>query len=567
MIGGELTETGSPLLANDPHLGIQMPSIWYEVGLHCVEQSDACPYELRGFSFAGAPGIVIGHNDRVAWGMTNVGPDVQDLYVERLNPANPDEYEVNGEWVPMDVRYETIGVQGEDEPLVLRVRSTRHGPVITDLAGYADEGSFDLDVAPDADLADRLGLSALALQWTALQPNTTFEAILNLNRAQNFDDFRAALQAFDAPSQNFIYADVDGNIGYQMPGIVPIRAAGDGSLPAPGWTDDYEWQGYIPFEELPRAYNPSQGYIATANQPVVGSEYPYLISTEFDYGYRARRINEMIAADEDGLSVEDIATIQNDSYNISAQEEVLPVLAEVELTDSSLEAWRARLLAWDGSMTMDSSGAALYAYYWQALVAETFYDQLPERLWQGGGTKNQVALFNLLDQPDNAWWDDAATPDVVETRDDVLESALRRAVDAASEELGSTPDRWEWGSVHTATFANQTFGQSGIGPIEAIFNRGPVAVNGGSGQVNATNWNALEDFTVRSLPSMRQIIDLGDLTNSVMVHTTGQSGHPGHRHYGDYIDPWRLGEYHSTLWARDAVEANARGTLTLRPAR
>jgi penicillin amidase len=557
-ISGDLTDTGTPLLANDPHLGIQMPSIWYEVGLHCAPKTDDCPLDVRGYSFAGAPGVIIGHNDRIAWGLTNVNPDVQDLYVERLNPENINQYEVNGEWVDMETVYEEITVQGRDKPVVLPVRETRHGPIITDLGGFAD-------YAHVGSTGESPEITALALRWTALEPNQTFRAVLLLNKAQNYDDFREALRYFDSPSQNIIYADVEGNIGYQMPGIVPIRANGDGSLPVPGWTDDYEWVDFIPYDELPRAFNPEKGYIATANQPVVDETYPYLILYEpdFDQGYRARRIVEMLEADPDGISIEDIQAIQGDNLDGFAPE-LIPYLEDISLDDPRLEAARDRLLAWDGQMPMDSPEAALYGYFWVALIESTFQDELPEYLSPDDGSSTRTIFHNLLQDPGNPWWDDITTGET-ETRDDILARALEEGYAAGVAALGDNLDDWRWGEVHTALFANQTFGQSGIGLIEGIFNRGPVAVGGGSGAVNATGWEPADPFGVTMLPSMRQVIDLGDLSNSLMMHTTGQSGHPAHCHYDDFIDPWRLIDYHPTLWLRADVETASREHLTLVP--
>jgi penicillin G amidase len=564
VISGDLTDTGMPLLANDPHLGIQMPSIWYEVGLHCVDEqgsvgrTESCPYEVRGFSFAGVPGVIIGHNDRIAWGFTNVGPDTQDLYIERINPENPNQYEVNGEWQDMEIRREEIKIEGENEPYVLLVRSTRHGPLITDhtnpeYAGYNVEG----------DTTGGISYTGLAVRWTALQTNTTFRSVWQLNRASNWDEFREALSFFDTPSQNIVYADVDGNIGYQTPGLIPIRANGDGSLPVPGWTDDYEWISYIPYDELPRAFNPEQGYIATANQPVVSEQYPYLITVDFDRGYRAQRINQMILADTDGISIEDIEKMQGDNLSLSALE-VIPYLKNIELDDPAQATARDQLLDWDAQMHMDSPDAALYGLFWLELVHETYNDQLPDNLWPSGGAPSQDSMYWLLQEPENPWWDDITTSKV-ETRDAILARAWSQGYTKGVEAYGADIDTWRWGTLHTATFENATLGKSGIDMIEGIFNRGPVAASGGSGIVNATNWSGSSPFDVSSVPSMRQIIDLGDLSNSLMVHTTGQSGHPNHKHYDDFIDPWRFIQYHSTLWMREAVEANAREHMTLKP--
>ncbi len=558
VISGSLTASGAPILANDPHLGIQMPSIWYEVGLHCQPKTEDCPYNVRGYSFAGVPGVVIGHNDRIAWGMTNVNPDVQDLYIERLNPANINQYEVNGQWVDMEIIREEIGVQGREEPYVLLVRQTRHGPIVTDMEDFADYAQ----VTPGPEGPQ---ITALALRWTALQENQTFRAILKLNRAQNWEEFREALRYFDVPSQNLIYADVEGNIGYQMPGLVPIRAKGDGSLPVPGWTDEYEWVGFIPYDELPRVFNPQKGYIATANQPVVSENYPYLIlyQPDFDHGYRAERIRQMIEEQAGRITLEDVQAMQGDNLNLFALE-LLPYLEGIAFDNAAVTAARDRLLGWDGQMHMDSPEAALYGYFWVALIHATFEDEVPDNMPDSGGSAMAI-LHNLLPDPTNAWWDDKRTEEV-ETRDEILKRSFEKGYTDGVQALGANLDTWRWGTVHTALFDNQTFGQSGIALIEAIFNRGPYPASGGSSLVNNTAWRLDHPFAVVSLPSMRQIIDLGDLGNSLMMHTTGQSGHPGHPHYNDFIDPWRMIEYHPTLWERADVEAQAREILRLEPA-
>jgi penicillin amidase len=293
VISGDLTKTGKPLLANDPHLSIQMPSIWYQVALHCVE----CGYDVAGFSFAGVPGVVIGHNANIAWGFTNVGPDVMDLYIEKINPENPNQYEVNGKWVDFTIREENIEVVG-GEPMKIAIKSTRHGPIISETYGALKDEDDPKDAEFEA-FKDRAGIDlpehyAIALSWTALTPSTPFKAIWGFDKAQNWEEFRKAASEFHVPAQNLIYADVEGNIGYQMPGDIPIRKKGNGTLPVPGWTDEYEWMGFIPFEELPYVFNPAEGYIVTANNQTHPRNYPHLISADWDYGFRANRIVEML---------------------------------------------------------------------------------------------------------------------------------------------------------------------------------------------------------------------------------------------------------------------------------
>ena len=561
VVAGSRTATGMPLLANDPHLGFALPAIWYEVGLHCQPVSDACPYEVRGFSFAGVPAVIIGHNARIAWGFTNVNPDVQDLYIEKINPANPNQYEVNGEWVDMTVQEETITVLGGD-PQTISVRSTRHGPLITDVYGLE---AFAAEAGLPAGEQ-----YALALRWTALDPNRLFQSVFELNRAANFDEFRAALSHFAAPSQNVVYADVDGNIGYQMPSDVPIRASGDGLLPVPGWTDEYEWTGYIPFDELPYSYNPPQGYIATANNAVVGADYPYLLSREWDAGYRAARIVELLEANPH-LTIEEMAAIQGDNMNLGAAE-VLPVFLQVDLRDRDLMAEAAALRGWDYQLDAASREAAVYMSFFNRLIALTFHDDVPEDFWPGGGGSTWLTLRKILPNPTAAWWDNAQT-DGVEERDDIFRQAFAAGLADLETRLGDNPDRWTWGQLHTTTFQNETVGRSGVGVIESLFNRGPYATSGGSSIVNATGWNLTRDdrdppgdpYAVGGGPSMRMIVDLGNLDNSLTIFTTGQSGHAFHPHYIDFAEQWAAIGYHPMLWGRAAVEGAAGDTLRLTP--
>jgi len=561
VITGSLTSTGTAMLANDAHLGAQMPSIWYEIGIHCTE-SNGREFNVRGFSFPGFPGVVVGHNDDIAWGITNLYPDTQDLYIERINPENPNQYEVNGEWIDMELTSEEIIVHDEDEPYRLLVRSTRHGPIVTDHGFMLDYSGFG--ITPQKPFPENLEFTALSLRWTALQPSTALKSLIMINRARNFEEFREALRYWDTASQNFVYADIEGNIGYQAPGRIPIRAKGEGFLPAPGWTDDYEWTGYIPYDELPYLYNPAKGYIVTANNPVVSDNYPYFIGADYSPGYRAKRIVDMIKADADGISIEDMKKMQGDDLNLSALE-VLPYLKAVSFEDEDLETAKEFLLNWDSRMDMDSPQAALYGYFWQKLIEGTFKDQLIEKLWPPG-TGNMLGLmYRLLQDPESRWWDDVTTLDVIETRGDILNSAFDKAYENGIEELGENPADWRWGDIHTVEFRNQSFGESGIGPIEAIFNRGPVAVSGGLSQVNRADWKHDEPFKAKTITSMRQVIDLGNLSDSLMMHTTGQSGHPGHRHYDDLIDPWRFIQYHPTLWDKSDVEKSSKNRLVLKP--
>jgi len=549
VISGERTESGMPLLANDPHLGIQMPSIWYEAGLHCDPVGADCPFNVVGASFAGVPGVIIGHNENVAWGVTNLGPDVQDLFIENINPENPDQYEFRNRWEDMQIIEEVINVAGQDEPEVIRVRLTRHGPIINDVAGGTqDDWTF--------------GWQPLALSWTALQPGTIVKSVLMLDQAASWDDFRAALAYWDAPSQNFVYADTAGNIGYQAPGRIPIRAQGDGTLPVPGWSGTYEWVDYIPFDELPRSFNPEKGYIVTANNAVVGPEYPYFLSADWAPGFRARRIVQLIEA-QDVISVADIQAIQGDDMPLYAQD-ILPFILALSPSDPQQAQALDMLRGWDGQALRDSAPAALFESLRGHLVKRVFVDEAGQQLLERGGGEMMVALEHILAQPDSHWFDDIRTPEV-ETMQQTVLLAVQDAIDELSDSLGKDMAGWRWGDLHTATFENQSLGQSGIGPVEALFNRGPVAVDGAIATVNNTGYSLNDPYAVTTVPSIRHIMDLQYFEGSLAMHTTGQSGHPFNVHYDDMIDPWRNIEYHTMLWTRGQVEAAAEAHLTFTP--
>ena len=555
VVSGEKTSTGLPLLANDPHMGVLMPSIWYQVGMHCAPQNDACPYNFRGYSLPGIPGILIGHNDKIAWGLTNASFDAEDVFIEKINPENPNQYEVNDEWEEMDIRYEQIFVQGQDDPVVVVVRNTRNGVVASDAMVSQAPFSYNED-GPE--------LYALSYAWTALEPVYSIQAVLNVLTAQNYDDFVDALEEFQAGKQNWLYADIEGNIGYVLPGRIPIRAGGDGTLPVPGWTDDYLWDGYIPYDEMPRVLNPTSGYIVTANNPQLPqSAYPYLLAAHTDKGQRAQRLTDLVANATEPITPNDMQIFQTDNVSLSALE-IIPYLEDLEFDDQEVAAARDSLLGWDGDMTMDSSEAALFNYFFMELINTIFDDQLPSRYAPGAASNTSDVIYHLLNDPRDAWWDDARTPERVEDRYDMLARAFEVGYAVGVSEQGDNIEQWQWGEMHTIFFEHATLGRSGIGLIENIFNRGPFPVNGSESVPQKTCWRSSNPFTVSCIPAMRQVIDLNDLDNSVMIHSVGQSGHPMSPHYDDMIETWRTFGYLPTNWSRTDAEQGG-NTLTLEP--
>jgi penicillin amidase len=551
VIAGSKTATGKPLLANDPHLSPSMPGIWYQMGLHCE-----CDYNVAGFTFSGVPGVVIGHNSRVAWGFTNLDPDVTDLYLEKVDGNKVFD---GTTWQPLTTRQEVLKVAG-GQPVTITVRTSKHGPLLS------DQSEELRGIQPPY---------ALALRWTALDPGRTIDALFALNRAGNWEQFRAAASLFEVPAQNIIYADVDGNIGYQSPGRVPVRGKGDGRWPAPGWDAAYDWKGFIPFSELPTVFNPSDGYVVTANQAVIkqasdGGSYPHLLTHDWTYGYRSQRIADMINERSSGghkITAEDIREMQFDNRNGFAPT-LVPYLrnsgatGEAARADHLLEGWDYQQPA--ESPAKSSAAAAFYNATWRQLLLLTF-DELPADRLPSGGDRWFEVMRGLLAQPTSPWWDRKDTPDVVEDRDVVVAMAEEAAAQELKEKLGDDPDDWRWGDLHQITVRNQTFGKSGIGPIEWLFNHGPAGVSGGDDIVNATGWDAGEGYEVDAVPSMRMIVDLSALDASRWVQLTGNSGHAFSTNYDDQFDLWRTGANLPMRWDRKTIELEAEETLTLAP--
>ena len=537
VVDGSMTATGRPILANDPHLGIQIPSLWYEV--HLV----AGALDVIGASFPGCPGVVIGHNRSIAWGMTNSRVDVQDLYVEHVNDAG--QYEYRGEWYDLGELTEQIWVKGRSGPVWLTVRTTRHGPLLPS--------------------DDKVQGPPLALRWTALESGSIFTSLHLLNRAENWDQFRSALRHWNSPAQNLLYADAQGNIGYQLPGVIPIRSRGQGLVPVPGWTGEYEWNGSIPFEELPSAYNPPQHYLVTANNKIVADDYPYFLSANWAEPSRAQRITQLLQGKKH-LTVADMRNIQADAYSLAAARVMPYVLALGPQGWLQERAFRFFEL-WDCQMRPESGAAGIAdVVLWRALM-NTFGDELQGvQIEPGSWGRMAQVLFGSIDQADNPWFDDVTTPEV-ESRDQILRKSVGEAMEFwrrhYGDLVGNLDSQWAWGKVHTATFKHVLGSVPALG---LLLNRGPVAAPGTWCTVNANAYYP-GSFDVESLPSYRQIVDVGHWDESLYQHTTGQSGQPLSRHYDDMIGAWQAVQPQQMLYERSEVLAQAEGVLTLAPSR
>ncbi|MFI6421417.1 penicillin acylase family protein [Streptomyces sp. NPDC050842] len=600
VVSGAKTTSGKPLLANDPHLAPQLPSLWYQMGLHCRSVSATCRYDVAGYTFSGMPGVIIGHNDKIAWGLTNLGADVTDLYLEKIGP---DGYLVDGKVKPFTVRDEVIKVAGGNDRKIT-VRSTDRGPLVSDRSSELEKVGQKAPVGNAA--PDRGTGYGVSLQWTALQPGKSMDAIFALDRAKDFTTFRAAAKNFEVPSQNLIYADTEGNIGYQSPGKIPQRTKGDGALPAPGWDSAYRWKGYIPFAQLPYEYNPDRGYIVTANQAVIDEKtYPDLLTKDWGYGSRSQRINDLIESKtKDGgkISPDDMRTMQTDNRSEIATL-LNPLLLKVDISDPYVREAQKLLEGWDYTQEPDSAAAAYFNAVWRNVLKLAFGDKLPKELraegdcitvrpadatgpvdeqnklvrecgqrdpdsaQPDGGDRWYEVVRPLLKQEESEWWTtpgnrtDAAT----ETRDQLLARAMKDARWELTAKLGKDISTWSWGRLHQLTLKNQTLGTAGPGVVQQLLNRGPWNLGGGEAAVDATGWNAAGGYEVIWVPSMRMVVNVGDWDKSRWVNLTGSSGHAFHDHYTDQTDTWAKGELYDWAYGKAAVDASTKDTLVLKP--
>ncbi|MFE1288593.1 penicillin acylase family protein [Streptomyces sp. NPDC058751] len=604
VVAGSRTITGKPLLANDPHLSASLPSVWYQMGLHCTAVSAECQYDVSGYTFAGMPGVVIGHNADMAWGMTNSGVDVTDLYLEKITGEG---YEYDGKVLPFTTRKETIKVAGGSAKTIV-VRQTRDGmPLLSDRDDELVQVGKKATV--DAEAPDRGDGYAIALRWTALDPGRTMDAVFAMDRASDWNEFRKAAASFDVPSQNLVYADgagANGNIGYQLPGKIPTRVKGDdGSLPSPGWDSKYRWTGYIKQSALPYEYNPSRGYIVTANQAVVDPDkYPYTLTTDWGYGTRSQRITDLIEAKTKGgakISTDDMRQMQLDNSSEIAKL-IVPKLLKIDVPDKDVRDAQKLLEGWDYTQDADSAAAAYFNATWRNILKLAFGNKLPKELrvkgqclWvekadstgpadedqtvrecgqrepdqaqPDGGDRWFEVIRKIIDDERNDWWKlpRTRTEEATATRDDLFRRAMDDARWELTAKLGKDIDTWSWGRLHRLFLKNQTLGTAGPGFLQYMLNRGPWNLGGGEATVNATGWNAAGGYGVVWVPSMRMVVNLGDLDKSKWINLSGASGHAYNAHYTDQTEKWVEGELLPWAFTKKAVDKQTSDTLVLKP--
>lgn len=574
VVAGTKTASGKPILANDPHLALPIPSVWMEVRLKSPT------LDVVGVMFPGLPFVALGHNRYVAWGATTTIADTQDLYIEQPYPADPEHlYVVPGGAKRYRTVAETIvvkggGAGGRSEHVNLPVRITRHGPIINDMVDK---------LGPDAPI--------LALRWTGAEPTDEMTAFLNIARATNWDEFLAAMDGMGTPIQNWVFASIDGDIGYIAGGRIPRRAPGhDPRLPVPGETDQFEWQGYIPTAELPQVLNPPAGYIVSANNKVVPPDYPYYVQDFAAPPYRAARIRETLA-DATGLRVADMQQLQLDDYLVAARRIVPHLVRAVRDAGSRGEteaAALAALEAWDYHARRDGVAATVFHGVMEKLVEAVLEDEVPPELW-AGKYEREWSHWQIIDRMLNEdfapeLWDDRST-DAVETRDQMLVAGFRAGVAELATYHGDTVSGWTWGDVHQQFFAHFL---SGVAPwlssarvrddqeigdglrnavIDWYFGAGPFPLNGSGTSVWASPYDYYQGtFEPVWGVSWRHVIDMSDVTSARSVLTTGNSGHVASPYYRDQVPLWWRGAYHPMPLDFAPGEPSAADTLVLAPA-
>ena len=542
-VSGKKSVTGKPILANDMHLGLNAPGIWYQ--MHQVATDTGL--NVTGVVVPGQPFVTAGHTPHIAWGFTNVMVDDMDFYLEKINPDNPDEYEFNGQWRKMTVKTEKIKVKG-GEIVEKKIRFTHRGPIISEFKKVKKE--------------------ALSMRWTGNEYSNESRTLYLLARARNWDDFKRAVSTFRAVSQNIIYADVNGNIGLYCSAGVPMRKKGAGLAVMPGWTAEYDWQGLVPFEELPHSYNPESGFLSSANNKTVPDEYPHYISSWFCPSYRYRRIHEMLTAKEK-LSIEDFMQMHADWKSKLVEDmhpDIMQALEGAELT--AVEKQAAALLSkWDGSMRTESTAAAVFEHFYVAFLHNVFRDELGEELLKeflNAGDVTNFAVERIWADQASVWYDDVNSTDRQERFNDIVLKSFQAAVANLQQDLGGQPESWQWGKIHQLTLKHPL---GGVKILDKVFglNRGPYEIGGSSHTVSPYQYRYKKPFHPYHGASQRFIYSLADWNESLSVIPTGNCGVPASKYYCDQTEMYLANEYHPDYIRRDLVEKSAVHELTLTP--
>ncbi len=524
--------SGKPLLANDPHLKISVPSKWYELHL------SAPGWNAAGVSVPGIPFIVIGHNDSLAWGLTNAMLDDADFYIEKEDSLKRNFYRFKNSVLKMQIREELIYI-GKSDSISIVVRSSHHGPIVN-------------DVHPTRQVQnDSSHISPIALRWTGFDMSDEFFGFYNINISKNKKDFEKGLKELTVPGQNVVYADAAGNIGYWTAGRVPIRSKYNAMLPQSGWTGASEWQGYVPFEQLPKSWNPREGFIVCANQNVARASYRYYLSTLWEPSSRFERIRELLLSTEK-FTADDFKQLQQDNVSLYDKELTHYILQAFE-HDSAQNFFVVRALEylrnWDFRCTSSDIATTIVETFFNKLIHNTYEDEIGSDVFRDFVYFSAIpyrVTSQLLRADSSVWFDDVRTT-AIETRDDIIRKSLVHALEELKSSLGDEMKTWRWGIVHAAEFEHP-FGKRK--PLDRVFNVGPFPIGGSATTINKADYPLSSPYGMSACPSMRQVIDLAKPNSASIVLTLGQSGQPLHQHYNDQTPLWLNGGYHTvtTNW-------------------
>ncbi len=532
-LAGGKTKSGRPLLAGDPHLAVRNPSIWYEIALASANLS------LIGFSIPGVPGVVIGHNDHVAWSFTYGYADTQDLFVEHQDPTDLRRFEYQGRFEPATFVRESITVKGRTDPVLIDVAITRHGPIITPVLTNQK--------------------AQLALRWSALEATRTFDSVRAMNRARSWDEFRGATLDFQGASLSVCYADTAGHIGYLLVGRLPDRP-GDGRLPMAGWTGANDWRGLLAGSANPFVFDPPTGIVLNANNRPVGRPSDVGWNGDWDPGFRYAYLRTQLDQQR-SADVAATSRLQND-YTSAPVVRFREVLDAGRPTTALGQQVQKIAHDWDGSLGIESTGAAVYESWLLQMCRLTFADKIGVTLYDDyiGGAPATYALYQLLPNTTSMWFTELGDPSVT-GRDAISGAALDAAAKDLVKRMGADPTKWRWGDIHTIAFEHPL---SAVKPLDLFLTIGPLKRAGDGYSVNNGAYSLTKPFTLRVHPSERQIVDLGDLDASVSIIPVGQSGQPFGRHWGDQTALWANGQTKPMPLSREAL-GQLEGRLVFRP--
>jgi penicillin amidase len=534
-VSGKRTETGKPVLSNDMHLSFGSPGIW-------IQMHQVIPGKLNvtGVIVPGQPLVVAGHNEKIAWGMTNLMVDDIDLFAEKINPADTNQYFFNGQWKNMKIREEIIKIKGGTQE-TLRLRFTHRGPVISNFQGIND--------------------AVLSMRWSGFDNSDEIKAVYKLNRASNWDEFRSAISTFRSVSQNFAYADVDGNIGLNTGGGIAIRK-GNGTIIRNGETDEFDWKGYVPFEQLPYSFNPDTGYVSSANNKTVSEQYPYYISSEFAMPYRINRIRQMLG-EKDVFGIEDFKRMINDQHSDYAAL-LTPIILKIgdksnEFNPEERFAFNS-LKGWDYEMNMNLSAPSVFEFFRTSLAGNLLGDEMGVLYQQMNSTVRDYYIYRILKDGPDEWVDDVNTQQK-ETLDDIVLKSFKDCIRNISSQYGPDTTKWKWGDIHKITLSHP------LGSVKALdkifsFNSRKYSIGGSNHTVSPYSYRA--GFKVNHGASERHIFNTANWDESLTVIPTGISGIPASEFYMSQTETYLQGKFYKDAFTEGAVKAAAKYTLVLK---